>query len=304
MNARTFPVSAAELAETEASTSTTFDQDEASVQSSQPVEYYDIGLSTGVTYRVAAGERDLQVGSIVYTATPAARSEIAIAQTDGSGTKQLTVTLPVNHPVVKRWFQYGVPPRQTTVTLWRKQERSALSERVWGGLVTSVSCDGNLAKLLVPARTIDTMQRTLPTISSGQSCPWTLFDPNTCKVNRTVFSVTTTAILVNGRSVRVDLGSTARNGDWSESGELLHIATGERMTVAKQADVNPGTSSTADLTLEQMIPELATGAAITVYAGCKKSIAVCLSKFGNVPNFGGSPNAPTRNPFLYTERLL
>lgn len=280
-----------------------FDDDEKSVAHNRPTELIDIALPT-VTYRIACGPRDVQFGMLLYVATPSARTEITPMQVSGNQGSGLTISLPVTHAVVSRWFKAGVPPRQTVVTVSRKQERSQVIERIWGGLVTSIACSGNIAKLLVPSLTMDTMQRTLPTISSGQSCPWTLYDPATCRSDRALFESSTTAILVDGRTVRASLGSLTRNGDWAEDGELLHVASGERMTIGTQRDLDPGVSDVADLDMERVIPDLKTGDAIIVYAGCKKSVAVCLAKFANVNNFGGSPNAPTRNPFLYTERLL
>jgi len=280
-----------------------FLDDEKSPHSSVASEYYDIALSTGVTYRIAAGERDIKQGEIVYTATPGARSDIVVPQLDANGGKALELTLPVNHPVVKRWFVLGAPPRQTKVTAWRRQERSGLVEQLWYGLATSISANGNIAKLLIPAHSVDTTQRSLPTVTAGRNCPHILYDTQ-CRVDRVSFKVATTAIRVSGRTVHVDLGGIDKNGDWSENGELLHVATGERMTIAKQTDTAPGVEGFADLDMQLPIVELRVGDAIEIYAGCKKSVAICLAKFNNVPNYGGSPRAPTSNPFAYYTRLL
>lgn len=274
-----------------------FLDDEASVQTSRPTELIDIVLSTGTTYRIACGNRDMLVGSVLYKATPSARANINVPQTDGNNSGDVTIELAVDHPVVTRWLAMGVPPRQTAVTVWRKQERSGLIEKIWSGLATSLSCDSetNVAKFLVPARTIDTMQRSLPTITAGQTCPWVLYGPE-CQIDRAGFTVTTTAILVDGRDVRLDMG-VGHGGDWAENGELLHVATGERMTIAKQTDIDPGVSTVATVTMQLPIPELRTTDAIQVFAGCKKSIAVCVAKFANRAHFGGFPAMPTKSLF-------
>jgi hypothetical protein len=40
------------------------------------------------------------------------------------------------------------------------------------------------------------------------------------------------------------------------------------------------------------------GKVVTVYAGCDRSIAMCVAKFDNLNNFRGCPYVPTKNIFL------
>lgn len=274
---------------------TTFAQDEASRQFNRPQEFYDIVLSTGPVYRIASGNRDLQIGSNVYTATASVRTDF-VTPSLGNGNQDLTLSLPVDHAVVKRWFQMGVPPRQTTVTAWRKQERSQAIERQWIGLVTSISCDGNVAKLLIPAQIINNLQRFLPTVTTAASCPYILYD-DMCQVNRDSFKITATAILVDGRDVRIDTGDSVRLGDWCVGGELVHPTSGERMTIAAQTDADPAHSNVTTLSMQMPIPDLKTGDEVFVYAGCDHSIQTCKNKFSDHHRFGGYPDAALINPF-------
>lgn len=275
----------------------TFDQDEASVQNSKPVEFYDIVLSTGVTYRIASGNRDVQVGSNVYTAEPAARSNRIVDQP--SQRTNLTLSIRATHPLVDRWFQLASPPKSIVVTVYRKQLRSGLIERIGSGSVAAISVEGNIAKLTIVSKTLDTLQRMLPTISSGTTCAHILYD-SMCKVDRASFVVTTTSRFVDGREVHVDLGDFAKLGTWCVGGELLHVPTGGRMTIAAQKDVDPATSTLTVLTMQLPVPELRYGDAIQVYAGCAHDIITCNQKFANQPNFFGEPYKPTANPFLPT----
>jgi uncharacterized phage protein (TIGR02218 family) len=277
---------------------TTFDQDEASRRHNRPIEFIDIALPTK-TYRIACGNRDLMVGSIVYKAQPAARTEIVLAQVRDGDDDGLIISLPPDHAVVRRWFQAGVPPRQTLATVWRKQERSQIIEKIWAGIVTSIAIDSTqdspVAKLLVPASSIDTMQRYLPTISAGPSCPHILYSPE-CTVDPAAFTVTTTALFVDGRDVRIDMGA-GHGGDWAEGGMLVDVASGEPMTITKQTDISPSTSSVATLTLQLPLPDLRAGNAIQVLAGCDKSMAICDGRYGNRQNHGGFPQMPSKNLF-------
>ena len=70
--------------------------------------------------------------------------------------------------------------------MYRKQQRSSIVERFGTGIVAAVTSDGVLAKLTVVSKTLDTLQRMLPTISSGTTCAHILYDAM-CKVDRAGF---------------------------------------------------------------------------------------------------------------------
>src|SRR5262249_34876805 len=127
-----------------------FLDDEASTEASEPREFADITYA-GTTLRIAFGDRDMRVGGVLYTAIPAARGAIEVG---GVGKQvELTLTLPIDHTLVKRYLQAGTPPKRITVTLWRKQMRSGLVERLWVGNVTSMSCeDDEEAMFRIPSR--------------------------------------------------------------------------------------------------------------------------------------------------------
>jgi hypothetical protein len=274
----------------------TFDQDEASVQFNRPIEYLDIALPTE-TYRIACGNRDLKVGDVLYKAIPASRSPIEVPQP--AADKQLTISLPVNHKIVRRWLQLGVPPRSVAVTVWRKQERSQVAEQIWIGVILSLAVDddGTIARFACQGRAVYSLNKYLPTVSALRTCPRTLYDGR-CRTDRNSFKVTTTALLVNGRDVRVDLGDPSRIGNaWAELGEFVHVPTGERMSIAKQTDEDPAHTTRTVLSMQLPIPELRSGDAIEIYAGCKKDIATCRDKFANQVNFGGMPNLPIKAVF-------
>jgi hypothetical protein len=274
----------------------TFAEDESSIWHNRPVELFDIVLPT-VTYRIAGGNRDVQWGSLIYKATPIKRETLDASQV--MRRRELAVSLPVDHPIVQRWFQQGVPPRQVTLTCYRKQERSGVIQRMWSGLVTMIECDGSIAKLTVPARTTDSIQRMLPTITNGSNgCVHVLYD-GMCRVDRASFKRETTAILVQGRDIRVDIGA-GHLGDWAVGGEFVHVASGERMTIAAQADEDPAHTNVTTLTLQLPIPGLKTGDAIECYAGCAHDIITCNEKFANQINFFGNPYKTSKNPFLPT----
>lgn len=270
-----------------------------SVQDSEPRELFTISVNDGVTvYRHTSATRDIIYGGNRYTSIAMERGEVAITMPGDE--KELILTLPIDHAFVRRWTAQAVPPRKVELTVY--QQDGGETEQIWNGPITSMNADKSVAKFRVVSRAGEWMLRLLPKTTAGRECSNVLYDA-ACAVSRTgsfgglAFKVTTTVIYVNGRDVRVDLGSTSRNGTWAEGGELLHTATGDRMTIALQTDLSPGVSAVADLRMQMPIYGLKVGDSVDVYAGCDHSIAVCRTKFDNKPNFRGFPSMPSQNPF-------
>lgn len=279
---------------------------ESSEQDNRPRELIYI-VHGATSYRLTSGVRDVVYNSALYKAAAVSRGEIAVLSVDDDNA-EMSLTLPIDHPYVRRYFQLLVPPQKTSVTVRRLYSDDSI-ETIWSGEITSVSVDdgGTEATFRVPARANDAALRMLPTISVSRACPYILYGPG-CTVSRDAsvlglaHKVTTTVLYVNGRDVRVDLADTDRNGDWAEGGELAvtgGAATSERMTIREQNDLNPGISSVTTLSLQLPIPGLKVGDPVNVFAGCKHDIETCRVKFGNHPNYGGYPSLPIVNPFKW-----
>lgn len=284
----------------------TFESAEGSVQDSEPRELFEFQISppTGVVYRHTSATRDIQYNGNFYTAIPIKRSAIGVLTTEAKE-KEVEVLLPVDHALVRRYFAQGLPPKRISFTL--RRQNGGQTETLWAGDVTSLSVSGGTARILIPSRAGAWMLRPIPSATITQSCPLILYS-TLCGVSRAGSSpggvahqCVTTIISVNGRVIRVDLGDTDRNGTWAENGEVLHVASAERMTVRVQTDVDPGSSSVADLTMQSPIYGLKVGDTAHVFAGCDHAIAGlngCTPKFGNRQNYGGMPHLQDKNIFL------
>jgi uncharacterized phage protein (TIGR02218 family) len=277
-----------------------YDAAEASVQDSSPVELVEIVRSDGVTHRHTSGSRDVEYGGQIYTAIPISRTSISVSM-PGESDEDVSLTMPIDHPLVKRWTQQMTPPQRVSVSILR--QNGGETRQIWAGDITSMACDRNVAKFRIPSRPGEWMMRAVSSVTVGRQCPHQLYD-KMCRVSRTgshgglAHKVTATAIAVSGRNVTVDLGSTSRNNGWAESGEVRYPGTGESMTVGKQVDQNPGVSAVAVLTMQAPIIGLKTGDTIEVFAGCDWSIVTCDARFGNRQNYGGAWQKPDKNPFI------
>lgn len=292
-----------------------FLDDEMSAEDSQPREFLDITHGT-TTHRIACGTRDLAVGADVYGAIPSARGDLGVATVGNP--KELSLTLPSDHALVRRYSALGCPPRTITVTLWRKQLRSGEIRVAFTGEIDSMGYDndGIEATFRIRERASLALLRAVPNAVASRTCQNALYDSG-CKVDRngigpTVlnFKVPATVLHVNGREVRVDLGHLLRNGDWAKGGELVvtsGTALGEPMTIETQTDLNPGFSAVATLALQAPIYGLKVGDTVDVFAGCDFSIDGphgCGPKFDNKDNFKGFPQLPARNPHIPTKLVV
>lgn len=282
-----------------------FDTLEASVQDSQPREY---GVIThgNVTYRFSFADRDMLVSNVLYPAISGHRGEQALA---GVGQpKEMALTLPIDHAFCRRYTRNAVPPKLVTCTLWRQQS-DGTSEQIWTGNILSMSVNDDCteASFNIRARAASALLRVLPTVRAGRMCPYvwgdTLcgVDPNGTGATGLPNKVTTTVSAINGRVVRVDLptipaADSLRSG-WATNGYFKDVTSGEIMTVLDQADISPGVTTFANLTLEAIISGLVVGSSVEVYAGCPREIVTCSAKFANKQRYGGFPQLPIANPF-------
>lgn len=278
----------------------TFLEYESSREDSEPIELFAITVSTGQAYYLTSGIRDVAYDGRTYKAAAIDRGEIGVDTV--SDAREMEVMIAVDHPLVKRWTAYGVPPKRTTIVCTRLQH--GVAEEQWEGVVTSLAWDeSGIAKLRVPCRMSDALQRRVPNISCSTTCRHILYDGN-CGVSETGTTpgglshrVTTTAISVAGRDVRVDLGTVDRNGTWAEGGTLTHASSGETMTIGRQFDVAAGTNGLAVLRMQERIVELKTGDSVIVQRGCQHTPVDCRDSFDNIDKFSGYPDLPTLNPF-------
>lgn len=289
---------------------TTFLEDEASSDASEPRELFDITISA-TTYYLTSASRDIVYLGNRYISEAINRGPTDVAQVRENGSNEIEIKLRVDHPIVRRWLAQGVPPKVATVVVWRQQVRSGLVEKIWTGNIASISVEESEGKLTVTCLLGESFRRRLPTITVGTQCSHVLYGSG-CNVSRAGSNVaaitylcTTTVIYVNGRDVRVDLSNVPANyllrSTWLQFGELKHVASGERMTIAEQVDPNPGISTVTQVTMQLQIVGMNVGDSVELYAGCAHEVITCQQKFNaNQVNYGGFPALPTKNPFFPT----
>lgn len=264
----------------------TFDEDEASVEDSTPREGVVISYPVA-TYRIAIGDQDLVIDGNTYTATTSDRDALSASMSGDS--QDMVLNIPCSHPIVKRWFANGVPPRLVTAVLYRKQAGGE-SRRMFGGSVMGVSVNDHMASLQIKTKLSQIATIRIPVITAGRDCPHVLYDDN-CRVDREDFVVDSTIVHVAGRVVTV-ASMGAHPDSWAKYGEFWHTFSGEKVSISEH--------SGNTLTLQYGLNSMKEGQAVKVFAGCGRNfLDDCVAKFSNPHNFGGFPNLPIKNPMKW-----
>lgn len=273
---------------------------ESSEQDNHSRELFEIVHGT-TAYRITTADVDVMYGGNLYISTTARRGEIEPPGV-GLGDRDLEITLPVDHALVRRYLQMLSPPKRVSVTLRRLYETGDV-ETLWEGDIAGLAVDDSNteATFRVPSRAASALLRVIPGVTASRTCPHTLYG-KMCGISRNALGptglahqITTSPLSIDGREVRVDLLDVGRLGTWAVLGELEHVASGEIMTVIDQTDLNPPFSSVTKLTLQLPMPPLKIGDQVKVSAGCNRAIETCARRFGNRVHFGGFNRLPRRN---------
>lgn len=259
-----------------------YDDDEKSTSNNRPIELYSI-VAGLVTYRYTSWPADYVYDGDTYTAIPIKRS--STASVGHQDQPELTVEMPVSTQFIQD-IAFDLPPQSVVLTILRLQQVSGVALTLWTGAVVGIMASGRIAKLRVPTLLADSSSILVSAVHAQRMCNHILYDAR-CQIVRADFDVATTVSSLSGAVVTV--ASDGGNVDqWFRGGEL--VIGGERRTI---------TDHTGNaMTLLAPMYGVSAGNAVTLYAGCDHSIAMCKDKFDNVTNFGGHPQLYWRNPFV------
>jgi len=282
-----------------------FDEDERSASASRPIDLYTI-QTTSAIYRMTSHIIDVTYGGNVFTATTMSRDALKVEQDPTSN--EITVHLPITHPLVQRYAAFGLPEQQVLVTLQRLQERSGVAIQQSSGFGQALTIEGHTALMRVPSTTNDALRVMLPVISAQKICNHRLFDrgcapnpggdwpigypfPGSGGPSKAALALTNTLIsqtIAPGVVTLVVDSGSAVAGDYFQFGDV--VRNGEVRQCLTHLD--------AVLTINAPFIGAAPGDILTFYPGCAHTVDVCDSKFNNRINFGGHPLMNPANPWV------
>lgn len=265
--------------------------------SSVPVHLYEVvyGADERSRIRLTDAEEPQTFGGHVYQVSQIKHSEIHASGTLDKTT--LTVSTRFDSPL-SELFRHYPPSQVVTLTVYRGELNDPDNEFyvVWSGRVLSCALEDYEAKLT--CEPVGTGVRRPGLRRNFQlGCPHVLYGPS-CRANREAFSSTASVLNTTGASVRLPPGWNAGwsksqfiNGmaEWSD--ELGNTVT---RTILQVAAVSG--SSDDVILVAGNLAGLCVGRPIKLSLGCNHQMSNCSQVFGNMPNFGGCPWIPTKNP--------
>lgn len=255
---------------------------------------------------------------------------------DEKGSGQLTVTLPIDHPIAQLYV-LEAPGIETWLTL-AEVDATAMDAKpkvIWVGQVVQPGYDEHRVTLKLDPLTA-VLARPGLTAKHPRTCPHLLFDQATCRVKANAYDYATSyfkyredgavlSVSEDGMTVTV-LAAANRPADFFADGFLViggeytrthgnaiqHFQRADTTIVLTPQDsttcnINAGYRRTiiahdgATLTLAVPLPPLdltqPSMRRVTLFAGCNAIQTTCIRKFGNGALFGGYPFIPIKNLF-------
>lgn len=258
------------------------------------IELYEF-VAAAQTWRLTTAAADYRFQGQLYTRQAMDRSDIAIS-TKLDSDEAITIEMPITDSVIDA-FGFVVPPQGLSLTITRLFPATGNFSLIWAGTITSITAEGDVAKLLCPSPVGPALRTQVPTKHIQRLCNHTLYD-EFCGINRedfdenrTIDSISDDGLVITPTAAFTlwDTSGFGAADQWYAGGEFVRDSTGERRLIVASTETT--------VTLQTPIHGLADGETFTAFAGCDKRLAVCTSKFANAENFGGFAYLPYKNIF-------
>ena len=277
--------------------------DESGIATGDVVELYDF-TGPSASYRYTSARTDQTYLGDTYEARPGVERS-SFSPSTSEETARLSMTIDAAADVVVA-FGRGNPLRSLRLRVYRRQAVSGETRQWWDGSVTSIVTRGRngIATIESEGRAGARLEVRVPGLTVLSRCQHQLYD-EACGVDPDDFDHATTVVSTSGVSVTVASVGGRPDGWFANSAEIRRDVDGERRTIVRQVG--------AVLTLSSPFTTLNASDAVTMWAGCDHRYTVtrtgptfadwhCITKFGsgprgNIDNYGGHPQVPSRNPF-------
>lgn len=271
----------------------TYDQLESSRDAGRPIEFYRFILGS-LTWYYSTAEYPITVAGIDWV--PAAIVSEAINQTGEYARDALKIECP-SSIAPAQLFMTAAPSKFVDVAIGYKHVDS--DEIVIGYMGQVRQCGFPVpgrARLLCESLS-STFSREGLRLGWQRSCPYALYDPLTCKVDKSLWKIDCTVLNIDGFTLQVDLADPKTTG-YFDGGfiEWIHPIRGTEFLWIETHTVVTAAEANGTFVISGDPGELFEGAVASAYPGCDFTPAACQA-FNNYDNYGGVPDMPGKSPF-------
>ena len=270
----------------------TFQDLETSAFGAIPVSLYQFNRSGQYWYYTDA-DRPIVYGANTYL--PVAITDKGVAESSEPSDDALVIVMPSTLPPCNL-FVGSAPSAPVYVTLRRTQYGDAEVQLAWVGTITMLKrTDPGTAEI-----TANTLAYSLqaPGVRLGwqRSCPFTLYDPDTCAADPSLWGIVGDVSAVTGNTVAASAWAGIA-ASYFQGGFLSFIA--DPVTLALEQRQIMDSAPDGTITLLGQADGIAVGTQVTAHKGCQHTPGACAT-FQNLANFGGFPMIPGLSPFTGT----
>lgn len=266
-----------------------YNEYEASSYSGRPIHLYEFSIDQK-TWNVTSADSDVSVGGKLYKQLGI--SDEGVSQTGEAQTDGFTITVPITFDLISL-FVNTPPINDVTVRRARFHDNDNEVAYNYVGFINNVNFTTPGVAVITCQTLSPTMQRNGLRLTWQRGCPYVLYDPTTCKVNKNDHRITTTVSSAQGGNIVVSANLAAFGDNYFTAGFVEW--TDRRTGGPNRRGIKLHLGNT--LTLLGRSDGIATGDPIFIYPGCNRIAQTCSSKFNNMPNYGGCPHIPGKSPF-------
>lgn len=271
----------------------TYTNYESSVEAGRPIQFYRFTLGT-IVWTYVNIDSDQTVGGVVWQACSI--SDDGIKQTGEAQSDSMTITAPDDiGPAVA--FNGSPPSTDVTVEILRMHEGMTTLRVCFVGSITQVGSPKAGQALLTVQTMSATMKRTGLRLCYQRACPYAVYDPKTCTVDKSTHAIASFVRSIDGFDILCDDAATQPDNYFANGFiEWIHPVRGVQQILI-ESSLSSGGNGPGTLTLFDDVQELNIGQPITLYAGCDKTPKTCQVVFNNYVNYGGYEYMPGKSPY-------
>lgn len=263
-----------------------FDDFEQSQDDGQPVELYRFSMGGDIILLQTTNLESVEpTTGEVYEPAAIVRSGIE-KSSDLAADGSLTILVPPTHLIAAMLVLVTpVEPIFLEIIAYHREDPDQEQEGIWSGFVRSASL-GQTGSTLHCTPIPGGLNREGLAIGYQRTCPYQLYDADTCKVDRDDFTLEGEILTLDGITITAAVFDTMPDG-WLDSG-FARVGDEIRLVTSHLGDT---------ITVLFPFSDASVGGEILGEAGCDRLKPTCKDKFNNLPNMGGAPWMPDKNPF-------
>lgn len=197
----------------------------------------------------------------------------------------LRIRVPLENPVSQDYLAQRIAA-VVMVTVFELVEEGALVR--WKGRITTIDLSEGVVEFVCES-VLTAGERNGLSRPYLKQCPYALYSPGQCDVDKTLHEEAGTIAAVDGLTMTVPQAA-ALPDDWFTGG-IIEYQGMNRYVASHVGD---------QLILNWPFAAVTLDDPITLYPGCSFDRVTCDEKFDNIENYGGQPWMPTDNVFRMT----